>query len=716
MFLKSTRTCDNCKREIPKDANFCPYCKAPQPGGVRKCGKCGTENPSDAKFCLNCKEPLAYSEAPSIYENRWARGSEDFAVRIDTHDLPGILNKGINVEMGTNAVLLENGASRGVLPPGPYTMSTFWDKFKGVFSTGVPKSMTILLVGVTPVDLDFHLGGIFTKDPLKIGMTIRLQAEVHDPGRFLANMLAGKERFSVEMLRQYLYPEIVSVAETWVRSHTAQELADDLSLKDRLELALEEALKRTFNITGLRFLQIRAMAVNLEVLDKIKGIKSDYALQVSEAEAVASGRKTMVDAHRELNLVEIAEETLKVEKEERRAEIYKRMREVVQSGKIDEIQSETEFKAFLRDIDRQELIAEREKETLLQVWREEAEDHNRARAHLTARLEVEEKHELDIARIKSQYEIDDINLDNMIALARKNADFEFEQRRCIYMEQVQIDADKHTIKMELEKSELELSSLRFEQAHAEREKKADFGMRILSQMKQIKRLDMEETLRITREDKIARDRAELENQLKLKDKELENKIEEHAHEIRRIQELAKLSAEALISISPVEQGRVIADLKRTETLKGMNDDQILAMAAERSPHVAQALVERYKAMAQGKLDQEQKDLYTRMLEDKDKAQRLLIEIQTDSIKRVQDTATHAMNTTADIAKAFAAGQSGQPIVVVPGTGGPQVIQGGVAVSPAGQSTTKEKNCPACGRSTPDDSKHCIHCGFTFPGM
>jgi hypothetical protein len=233
-------------------------CAQVLPGGEKRCGACGTINPSDAIYCMECSQPLAQSEAPLISQNRWVTGERDFAVRIDTDDLEGVLKKGVNVEAGTNAMLLENGANIGMVPAGPYVLTSFMQKFGNLFRGGLPKQVTILLVKVTPTDIDFKLDGLFSKDPLRIGVSIKLQVEVHDPAKFLINVLRGRERFSVQDLHQYIYPEIASVADEWIRRHTVEQLAEDLSLKAKFELTLEEALKRTFMQSGLRFLQVRA--------------------------------------------------------------------------------------------------------------------------------------------------------------------------------------------------------------------------------------------------------------------------------------------------------------------------------------------------------------------------------------------------------------------------------------------------------------------------
>jgi RNA polymerase subunit RPABC4/transcription elongation factor Spt4 len=700
-------------------------------GGEKRCGACGTMNPGDAIYCKECAQPLAQSEAAKVHQYRWVTGENDFAARIQTDDLPGLLTKGVYVEAGTNAVLLENGASRGVVPAGAYTMTSFSDKFKDFFTAGLPKQLTILLVKVTPTDMEFHLGGIFTKDPLKVGMTVRLQVEVAEPAKFLVNVLKGRERYSVEELRQYLYPEVVAVADAWVRSHSAQELAEDLSLKARFELALEEALKQTFAQSGLKFLQVRTVEMNLEALDHIKGIRSKYALQISETEAEAGGKKRLVDAQRELDLIALAEETAKVEDEERKAALYERMRQTVMSDKMNEIRSEAEFKGFLREMDQQELLNEKEKEDLLRTWREDSEDHQIARAYLLAKLELEQAHELRIAELKARADLEATQLDVEIELENKRLDFELAKRGKIYAEEVRLERQRLEIQAEKAKAELELQRLQVQQKQLERqaertedEEDAMMGMRILNQMKEIRRLDEEERRRIARDDELAREKAKMEIEVKRFELEERRRAAEHQFELDRIKQIATLSAEQLVSISPVEQGKVIVELQRTKALKDMSEEQILALAAEKSPEVARAFQERYRAMAEGTASEREKELYERLLGEQ---KGMLDLMQTEADKRVkdvneaniraQDTARHAMDNMADTAKAFAQGSGNQPVIVVggQGQGGTQVIHPSGGVTNASQNMGT-KTCVKCGRAVDADVKHCPYCGNKFEGV
>lgn len=63
------------------------------------------------------------------------------------------------------------------------------------------------------------------------------------------------------------------------------------------------------------------------------------------------------------------------------------------------------------------------------------------------------------------------------------------------------------------------------------------------------------------------------------------------------QRLCELSAEALVAVSGLEQALLLAELRRTDILKGLSEEQILALAAEKSPAVLRAFQERFEALS-----------------------------------------------------------------------------------------------------------------------
>jgi len=667
-------------------------------GGIRACGACGTENRGDALFCKQCGQALERTEAPEIRRHRWSRREEDFAVRVDAGDLPGLLKRGLIVDPGTNAILIEKGTNRGTVPPGEYTLDTIGGLVRDWTSGGVPEGATALLVEITPTEFEFHLGGIFTNDPLRIGVSINMQAQVEEPGKFLFNMLKGSEKLTKEELRRYLYPEVSQVATRWVAQHSVQELADDLKLKDRFELALEETLRETFSQNGLRFLNVRVLELNLEHLDRIKGIRSQYALQVTEAEAQAEGKKMLVDAQRELDLAELSEETQKVEMEERRAELYQRMREAVMSDRMNEVYSTAEFEAFLDDIDQDKLLREKERADMLRTWKEDAEVHELARGHLLAKLEIDRNYELRAAELRLRTDLDEKALESELRLEKMRATKQFE--------------------IESAKYEYDLKRRREELAFEETQRKSRVGLEAIEHDEEMRQLDQELELGLKGLRGIKQVRAEAEKakkELEWKDAQINLEIElqreriRMEHELNRLDKLGQLGAEALIAASDTEQARLLADLKKAEALQGMSEEQILAEAAKDSPEVARAFQEKFRAIAEGTASDREREMYEKLLAEKEARERATIEAWDKASARAKETTERALDRMADTAQAFARGQGGTPVVITTSS---------TPIASADQHLGSQQDdaesgfilCSSCHRKINADENYCPHCG------
>jgi hypothetical protein len=727
--------------------------------GTQKCNACGAENKGDARFCANCGSALSAEPAPAskIVHHRWARGQNDFAVRIKADDLPGWLRQGIIVEPGTCAALVERGVMQGILPPGEYTVANVGQKIAAWLTGGIPERTTALLLDVTPAALDYNLGKVFTSDPLEIGLTLRLQVEVTDPGKFLVNLLKGREKFTLEDLRQYLYPEIVQAAEMWIRQHTVKELTENPRLKFELEAAIGEALNTTLQQSGLHFIQVRAMEISLEQLDRIKGIQSKAVLMSEElvaglrlaqaeldtleqqarqdaegqarlaavraeyehrqAEAGLAARKRYAALQQEQDLVELAEETGKVEKEERMADLYERMRQAVMSDKMKEVRSEADFDAFLEDIDRQKLLREKERSELLRTWKEAAEDHELARAHLLAKLEIERGYELRLAELKLKSELDTRQLASETEIARKRADLEWELKRKQSSQELELERDRLRIAAERAKAQLEIDRMQRDQKRDQDGKDAELGMKLLAQMKQIQRLDAEENLRIQRVDELERAKARQQLEIQRLEVEMRQRQAEREHELARLEKMKGMTTEQLIMLSGPEQAQALVALRETEALRGMSAEQILAMAARNAPEIGLAL-----AQAQGSASQRERELQTQMQAQNDAAlQRERENIEKhrqDADKRAQDL-KDAMGMMVELARGQGSGQGSQPpVIVVGGSGAPQVVspQSGAGVIPAGPAAPSAKICTHCGRSVAVESRHCEYCGHKFEGM
>ena len=714
------KKCTKCGHSNSAQAAYCAECGAPMGGGEITCGVCHTQNRSDARFCKECGRSLAESVTPELRGHRWTRGRDDFAVRVEAEDLPGTLRRGIVVEMGTNALLMEGGANRGMLPPGTHNLDSLDKRILDWIKTGISSQVTVLLMDITPTEMEFQLDNVYTRDPIGVGLTVRLQAQVEEPGRFLVNMLGSRERFTREDLRLYLEPEVSEVVQRWISSHSVQELAEDLSLKEKLELALEEALKTTFAQSGLRFLQVRTMNINMEHLDHIKGVKSKYALQVTEAQAEMEGKQRLLDVMHQVNLQKFAEDSAKVEDEEKRAALYERMRQAVLGGKMDEVRSDEQFEIFMDDIDRQKLLREKDRTELLKTWKEEGDDKDSARAHMLAKLGLERDFELRSAELRMRTDLSEKELEGELRMERMRAskqfeieaaktDYELKQRRALAEfdrqqteEQLRLDEMQH-------KSRLSQGASEHDEEMRQLDKELELGLKGLRGIKQT-RLEAERG-----QLGLEKERKEFEWGIQQKQLEMEMQREriQMEHELNRLDKLGQLGSEALIAASPAEQGKIIADLKKAETFKDMTEDQILALAAKDSPEVARALAEKFKAIAEGRSSEREREMYEKLLAEKEGRERASVEAWDKASARAKETAERAIDRMAETAQAFAHGQTNTPVIITgQGSGRGMVTNAGAGNEPGGET----KTCPKCGRSVLADARHCEHCGEKFAGM
>lgn len=713
------------------------------------CPACGHKNRTDARFCANCGEVLPESDAPKVEHNRWAKGPGDFAVRVETDDLPGMLRRGLIIEPGTNALILHRGEVQGTVPPGMHTLEKARERAWDWLTTGITGTATALLVDVTPTDIDFLLDGRFTADPLPIGVTIKLRALVREPGKFLVNVLKGRDRMSIEELREYLLPEITQITDAWLREHTLETLIEDPTKRDELELAIEDALDRIFKQSGLSFDHIRTVELNLEPYDEIKGIRGEKQLLIyrSEAELGLEATQTEVDVKRkqaeldakkrfadiqnEFDLQALAEKTRQVEHEERKVELYQRMRDATLSNRMDQVRTDREFEAFLNEVDTEKLLEEKERKDLLQTWQEEAEDHDQARAHLLAKLDIEQDFERRMISLRMRSDLEQKEMENEIRLARMGAEKQEEIEYARWSFELKKRRETMAIDKEEKAQELEIRRMEREEERLARTEAADDELNQLWGQLELARESLQgmKDLRMQEERNkwaLEKERLELELTHKEKQAELDMARERMKSELElaRLDKLSQLGVEALISVSGDAQAKILADLKKTEVMQGMTEDQILVMAAKDSPAVAQALTEKFKAIAAGETSQEVKELYERLLAEKEGSFDLF---QVEADKRVDETRSawetssaqsketieRALDRMSDTAKSFAQGSNQPPTIIMPGQGGPQVIQTGA--SGAGEQV-RAKICPTCGRSVPEDAKFCEFCGKKFEGM
>lgn len=612
-----------------------------------ECPNCHTKNDSGANFCSGCGQRLPGADV--VVSHQWARGTDDFATRIEVADVEGFFKKPLVVEAGTKAIFFSNGAYSGVVDAGKYDMGGLLHHINNVFSS---KKTTALLVDAADVELALTLNDLLTRDPVRLSADCRVVLRLENPTGFFENLMKGRPSFPLPEVKSFLFDELHNSVQEFISAKSVHELSSNLAVKQQIEQAVSAHMAITLKRKGLALVQVRVLNFRHPRLNAVTNQMEEYWLSAEEMKAKAAGHEATAGLTRQVMNTETANSLMEVEVFEERAKVLERMRNAVASEKMSGVKSADQLEAFLLEMDKNRLVRQDVLESLKRDFAEKSEDHDLARKHLIQRLKVEQEAELQRAEVLGQLSLKRAVTDAQRADAMAQVDHDVAARR-----------KQLLLKQEEEWAEIERDL-----------KEAEAGIDLLRKMKSVKR-----------------DEADWDQQ-----RQLGAARHQHDLEMERLGKLSTLSAEALIASAPSDRAAMLMELKRTDALKGFSEEQILALAAKDSPEVARAFQEKFKNASSAEVQK----MYERMLA-------MQGESQKDTVRVMQDMFNRAVDTQRDTA--VAAARSGQPrmTVVAPGFGPAGVVQAGgmrVLVCPKCRAESFEAGrqfCNNCGNKFVD---------------
>jgi hypothetical protein len=748
--------CPKCRSKNKSGAKFCGTCGEHLPGSELKCSNCGATVAADRAHCGNCGKPLAESAAPMLTGNRWARRVEDFATKVEVDDVEGFFKKGLLVEAGTKAIFFVNGAYSGILDPGKYEMGGLLQKIKNVFNA---KSTTAVLVDAADVELRVPLGGLMTRDPIKLAAECRLVIQMENPTQFFENVMKGRQNYPLTELRSYLEDELRNCVQEFVGTKSVQELSSNLTFKTEIERGVAQHLARTFSRTGFSFIQVRVFDFRHPHLDAVNDTKEEYWLHSQDLQAKLAGEGSTMGLDRKLLDQETAKALMELEVYEDRAKVFERMRKAVASNQMNEVTNENELEKFLQAIDKDKLLRAEDMRTLLQDFGEKKEDHDMARRHLIQRLKIDQTMDLQRAALLGKIGLSRTVTESVRAEELSQLEHELAARRKA-LESTQaeewaqikqaVDARRLQVESELDlakkQTDLELdlgkkkADLELDLGKKQADAQFDIGRRQKLSDIELEELEDQKDLRtaggaldiLKKQKAIKKEEEDWETERKLRERAALSEVtmkEEalrHEQELAKIQAMSTLSTEALIAAAPADRAALLAELKRTEGLKGFSEEQILAMAADKSPEIARAFQEKFKGASSAEISK----AYERMLAMKDQGISDIKEMSREHARQMQEMFNRGMETQRDTATAAA--RSAQPgmTVITPGMGAPTVVQpGATGPATAGIGTLGTNAvrggapepppvqrviiCPKCHTKVEESQKFCDNCAHQF---
>ncbi|MCP4648278.1 MAG: hypothetical protein GY852_11215, partial [bacterium] len=558
----------------------------------------------------------------------------EMAIRIYGPEFDGLINKEVKVEEGTVALLFEDKKYEGSLVPGKHKLGT--DGFWGTLGLGKGKRYVIVAKSSESI-IELSVPRLFTSDPLSFQIDCRFSVKPKPGGEipFAVNLMANRNRLTVEDAKTVLYDEVRDAIQAWATNKSVEELATDLELKKQLSFELEAQLERTFHRYGLSFSGVETGNFHCPEWKGITEGRAEVFLQVSREEAEVEGKKLLFDVYNKSELQELAEETEKVALYEKKSQVWARIRRASNSEEMDKIGSEKELEDFIRSIDRDKLIKDTEFDEFGKDLRFTSGDNERNRAHLAILAEVHRKYEVKRAELAGDRSLTQQKVEAEIGLERLRFEWKIETE----LQKADLEVEKRRRQAELE---LELDDLEVTQE--------------IRQEVERKQAQLDAKAEEQKQD-IERRQAEL-------DLKLEELKERHRLEMEKAETFDGLSIQALVSVSDPDKAPLLAEMARTETMKNLSPEQILAIAAQNSPELGKSVAE----LASGARSAEQKDFSERLMAEQKDSSTQMRETYQEFSQTTKEMFEKALDTQAQVSSSFAQGMGNSVSSGIPGTG------------------------------------------------
>ncbi|MFT5198505.1 MAG: hypothetical protein ACI87O_001162 [Planctomycetota bacterium] len=236
-----------CGNKVRKAARFCNKCGTPAPGGWWRCSGCRKWIGNDSKFCPHCDTRLYPEDRADMAGGVWSKSGDVFARRFEIGDIKRLLTKDLQVQAGTQALLLDGGKYKGMLDSGTHNPDSLARKLNHF---GNPPPRSVVLLDSADVVLPMRVEGLQTADPFPIEfygeIILRFDGDNKAALAFISNLMKDRRELLFADILERLNPDIRHAVDAMCVKSTVDDLVRDperrLRLADEIGRYVEGAL------------------------------------------------------------------------------------------------------------------------------------------------------------------------------------------------------------------------------------------------------------------------------------------------------------------------------------------------------------------------------------------------------------------------------------------------------------------------------------------
>jgi len=287
--------CEKCGNTVSKRARFCNKCGAPAPRGWWKCPQCGKWIANDSLHCPRCNAPLWPDERTLVAGGVWARESGAYAQRIEIGDAKRLLARGLHIQEGTAAIVMESGEVKAIVEAGRYKPDGLARKLNWF---GNPPPRSVVLLDAAEVAVPLEVDGLRTSDGFPVdfyGEAIFRFAGTKEAAKaFVANVLKGERTVSLETLSARALKPIAQAVEELCTTSTLEDLVRDPERRARLQERMETRLGESFAAAGLEVVRVSSADFGGTEYDELERARGEVAAARRRAEQEEALRRLKI--------------------------------------------------------------------------------------------------------------------------------------------------------------------------------------------------------------------------------------------------------------------------------------------------------------------------------------------------------------------------------------------------------------------------------------